>query len=129
MHDFRLKCWTKTGEGMILATIRVMVPARKNYEALRILRSVAKQTKVLPGCLACQVYRSGEEDNCLMLEQLWDTEGNLERHLQSDQYQKVLLVMEMAIKKPEIRFDTISVSTGIETIEKARRPIREEETL
>ena len=114
---------------MILATIRVMVSARKIDEALRILRSVTEQSKVQPGCLACQVYRGGEEDNYLMLEQLWDTEANLEHHLQSDQYQKVLLVMEMAIKKPEIRFDTISLSTGIETIERARGRIREEETL
>jgi hypothetical protein len=29
--------------------------------------------------------------------------------------------MEMAIEQPEIRFDTIAHSTGIETIEKARK--------
>jgi hypothetical protein len=28
--------------------------------------------------------------------------------------------LEMGVKQPEIRFDTISSSTGIETIEKAR---------
>jgi hypothetical protein len=30
------------------------------------------------------------------------------------------MVMEMAFKHPEVRFNTISTSTGIETIEKAR---------
>jgi hypothetical protein len=30
------------------------------------------------------------------------------------------MVMEMALKHPEVRFNTISTSTGIETIEKAR---------
>ena len=43
-----------------------------------------------------------------------------ERYLRSDQYHKVLLVLEMALKQPEIRFDVISSSKGIETIEKAR---------
>jgi hypothetical protein len=47
----------------------------------------------------------------------------MERHLQSDEYRRVLLVLEMAIKQPEIRFDTIMSSTGIETIEKAREDI------
>ncbi len=41
-------------------------------------------------------------------------------HLRSDEYRNLLLVLEMALKEPEIRFDTISSSTGIETIEKAR---------
>jgi hypothetical protein len=30
------------------------------------------------------------------------------------------MVMEMALKHPEVRFNTISTSTGIETIEMAR---------
>jgi len=31
------------------------------------------------------------------------------------------MVLEMALEQPEIRFDTISSSTGIETIEKIRK--------
>jgi hypothetical protein len=30
------------------------------------------------------------------------------------------MVLGMALKQPEIRFDTIAHSTGIETVEKAR---------
>jgi hypothetical protein len=41
-------------------------------------------------------------------------------HLRSDEYRNLLLILEMALEQPEIRFDTISGSTGIETIEKAR---------
>ena len=55
-----------------------------------------------------------------MFEEIWRTEEDLEDHLRSDEYLNVLLVLEMALKEPEIRFDTISSSTGIETIEKAR---------
>jgi hypothetical protein len=36
----------------------------------------------------------------------------------------VLLVVEMAVEPPEIRFDAISNSTGLETIEKARSQAR-----
>jgi hypothetical protein len=47
-----------------------------------------------------------------------------QRHLGSEDYQKVLMVLEMALKHPEIRFDIISSCTGIETIEKARSQAR-----
>jgi hypothetical protein len=51
---------------------------------------------------------------------MWRSEEGLERHLRSDEYREVLLVIEMALKSPKIRFNTISRSRGIETIEKAR---------
>ena len=56
----------------------------------------------------------------MMIEELWQSNEDLDRHLRSDDYLKVLLVVEMAIEKPEIRFNSISCSTGVETIEKAR---------
>lgn len=55
-----------------------------------------------------------------MIEELWKSNEDLENHLRSDDYLRVLLVIEMALEKPEIRFDSISCSTGFETIEKAR---------
>ena len=72
------------------------------------------------GCLGCHIYRDLQEKKVLVLEEIWRAEEDLELHLRSDEYRNLLLVMEMALKQPEIRFDTISSSTGIETIEKAR---------
>jgi hypothetical protein len=40
--------------------------------------------------------------------------------LRTDEYHKVLILMEIALEKPEIRFDTVLASDGIETVEKAR---------
>jgi quinol monooxygenase YgiN len=119
-ENFGLSQNGKGDKHMVLATIRMMMSAKKFGEALKILRSMAEQSRVQPGCLSSQIYRNGQEDNVLMLEQLWSNEEDLERHLRSDEYRQVLLVLEMAMKQPEIRFDTILSSTGIETIEKAR---------
>ena len=105
---------------MILATIRMTIPPQKRGEALKILRSVAEQCRDDPGCLSCHIYEDLQENNVLMFEEVWRAEEDLDLHLRSDEYRKVLLVVEMALKQPEIRFDTISSSTGIETVEKAR---------
>ncbi len=55
-----------------------------------------------------------------MLEEIWRTEEDLNRHIRSDEYLNLLLVVDMALKQPEIRFDIISRSMGMEAIEKAR---------
>ena len=105
---------------MILSTIKITIPSQKRGEALKILRSVAELWKDDLGCLGCHIYQEIQEDNVLMFEEMWRSEEALERHLRSREYRNLLLVLEMAIKRPEIRFYTISSSTGIETIEKAR---------
>lgn len=109
---------------MVYATIRMIIPPKKRAEALRILRSAAEYCKVHSGCLGCHIYNDEQEDNVLIFEEIWRSEEDLTQHLQSDKYRNVLLVMEMALKHPEIRFDTVSTSTGIETIQKARSPTR-----
>ena len=112
---------------MILATIRMKISPEKRGEALKILRSTVEGNRILPGCLSCRIYEDIEEDNVLMYEEMWESEEELKQHLRSDEYHKVLLVMEMALDHPVVEFKTLSSSTGIETIEKARRLTRRRE--
>jgi quinol monooxygenase YgiN len=94
---------------------------------LEILSSVAERSRFEPGCMACRVYQDVEVEPVIMLEQLWESREDLERHLRSEEFRKVLLVVEMSLESPEIRFDEISSSTGVETIEKARNSGAREE--
>jgi quinol monooxygenase YgiN len=87
---------------------------------LTILSSIIEQTKLEEACISCRLYRDVQEDRALMLEEIWSSEKDLQCHLNSDKFHTVLLVVEMATEPPEIRFDTIAHSSGIETIEKAR---------
>jgi quinol monooxygenase YgiN len=105
---------------MILSTVRMMLPTQKSDEVMKIFRSVAELCRDDPGCLRCHIYGDLQEKNILVLEEVWRSEEDLDRHLRSDEYLNLLLVLEMGARKPEIRFDTISSSTGVETIEKAR---------
>lgn len=106
------------------ATIRALMPPKNRKEALIILRSMVEQTKLEPGCINCRLYQDALEERALMLEEIWTNEKDLERHLRSDKFLAVLLVIEMATELPEIRFEVILHSTGIDTIEKARSNAR-----
>ena len=105
---------------MIQATIRMTIPSQKSGEVLKILRSVAEQCRYDRGCLSCHIYGDLQEKNVLVLEEVWRAEEDLNLHLRSDEYRNLLLILEVALNQPEIRFDTISSSMGIEAIEKAR---------
>lgn len=106
---------------MIKATVRMEIPPKKSAEVLKFFRSVLELCRYNPSCLSCRMYGDLQEKDVLMLEEVWRSEEDLNLHIRSEEYRNLLLVMEMAIKQPEISFDTISSSTGIETIEQARR--------
>ena len=105
---------------MIQATITMTIPPQQSGEALRIFKSITEQCLDEPGCLSCHIYGDLQEKNVFMLKEVWRSEEDLDLHLRSDEFRNLLLILEMALEQPEIRFDTISRSTGIETIEKAR---------
>jgi len=96
------------------------IPAKKHAEVLRILKGIAEQNRVRRGCLGCRIYNDAEEENVIMYEEMWRSEDELKNRLQSNEYNKLLLVAEMALQNPEIRFNTITKQSGLETVEKAR---------
>jgi quinol monooxygenase YgiN len=108
---------------MIQAMIKVRLPASRIKEAMAILRPLAESTKTVPGCVDCELYRDVLDETVLVFHDLWDDEEGLQRHLRSERYRDLLLVMEMARETPEVRFDEISHTSGLEAIERARTDV------
>lgn len=101
---------------MIRSSIRIIVPFEKQGEALEILGSMIEEIELEAGCLGCRLYKGVKDERVIMLEEFWNCEDDVRRHLKSKKYSKVLMVIEMASEFPEIRFDVISDSRGVETI-------------
>jgi quinol monooxygenase YgiN len=95
-------------KAMLRSTIRMIIPPENHCDALEILTSVSEQTQFEPGCLCSRVYGDVNDERITL------------HHLRSEKYRKILLVIEMAAEPPEIRFDTIAQTSGMETIEQAR---------
>jgi quinol monooxygenase YgiN len=102
----------------------MLIPLEKQSEAIEILGSMIEETQFEPGCVSCRLYRDVEDARVIMFEELWASDEDVQRHLQSEKYHRVLLVVEMAAEPPEIRFDTIAHSTGVESIEQVRTRTR-----
>ena len=105
---------------MVIATLRMSVPPEKQDDVLRALRSVMGPTRAQLKCVSCQLYRDADDSDLLALVQEWESQEALDEHIRSDDYRRVLAVMELASERPEIKFITASHTAGMELIEQLR---------
>lgn len=106
--------------GQTRSSIRLNISLEKQSEAFDLLESVREQIQFEPNCIHSRLYKGANEAETVMIEEIWDNDEDLQRHLRSDAYRRILLAIEMADSQPEIRFDRIIESSGMETIMKAR---------
>ncbi|HID75677.1 MAG TPA: antibiotic biosynthesis monooxygenase [Planctomycetaceae bacterium] len=99
---------------MIQATLRIVAPRRKRDEILRAFRLFAGPTRVERGCIRCHLYVDAEEEHAISYVEQWETEDDLVRHLRSDRYRNLVALIDVSIEPPEVRFETISRSVGLE---------------
>ncbi len=105
---------------MITSTIRITVSDSLNSEIVRLLRSLIEPTRVETGCISCGLYKDLRDPDILIWVEDWDTQDDLERHLRSSQYKKVLAALDMSDVQPELRFDTVVETRGMQLIAEAR---------
>ncbi len=106
---------------MLIATVRVVVPESRRAEVLQALRLLRGPTAARMGCDSFHLYRDDEDENALLLLQQWASKADLERYLQSELYSTILAVIETAIEPPDIRFDTVVSTAGIDLVMAVRQ--------
>ncbi len=87
---------------------------------LTILRSVQGPTQAQPHCQSCGVYEEDGFAEAVLYVERWDSEPEFERHVRSELYRRVLAAFELSNKAPEIKFDYVSKSRGMDLIEALR---------
>lgn len=105
---------------MIVVTLGIRVTPQNKGHAVQVILPTLGPTRTEPGCVSCDLYQSTEDDMRLTVMEQWDSFANLERHIRSDRYRKILAWLEMSTEAPEIRFDTVSGSQGLEMIKTVR---------
>ena len=105
---------------MIAASLRLVVPEKRKAEVLKSLRSLLGPTSAQAGCAGCGIYRDALDDGIYLYVEEWGSREQLERHIRSDLYLRLLAVMEIAVEQPEVRYDTVSERQGFELVEAIR---------
>ncbi|MBW1848535.1 MAG: antibiotic biosynthesis monooxygenase [Deltaproteobacteria bacterium] len=108
------------GIGMVIFTLRLEVAPNDRLNILKAIHAIIGPTAVLKGCLHCGLYSNSQNDDELILLEKWKSQQDLERHIRSDDFHKILTVMEAAKKKPEISFYSVASKAGLELVKKIR---------
>jgi quinol monooxygenase YgiN len=102
------------GRSMIQASFRLVAPESKRQEFLDVLSCLKGPTEVLAECRACWICQDIEDENSLTYLVQWDDQENLEAHLRSERFRRLLPYIEMSVEPPVVNFGTLDHVRGIE---------------
>ena len=105
---------------MIIEQMSIAVPADKKQQLGSALASFVGPTEVQPGCISCSLSQNWANPEELRLESRWANEDDLIRHLKSDSYKQLLLLMELSTSPPQIEFFDVVKSQGLDLVQSVR---------
>jgi len=85
-----------------------------------VLRSLIEPTRVETGCISCGLYKDLHDPSIIVWLEEWKTQRDLERHLRSRQYKKVLAAFDMSSSQPVMQFNTVVETKGMQLIADAK---------
>ena len=103
---------------MIIVTLQLKVVPEKRWDVLKTIHTIIGPTMVQSGCLHCGFYSSTQNDDELILLEKWESQLQLERHIRSDEFRKIISAMETVIEPPEISFNNVASTEGMEFVER-----------
>jgi quinol monooxygenase YgiN len=104
---------------MIISTVTIKAGSEQKEQVLEILFSVKGRTEGEAGCLGCRISQDIQNDHLLIYEEVWQGEENLNQHIRSDLYPKILAAMDLSSEPPKVEFSTVSRTQGMELIKEA----------
>jgi quinol monooxygenase YgiN len=107
---------------VILSTLKMIVRPERRSDLLETIRGMLEPARVERGCLSYRLYEDVENRNAFILLEEWATQEDLERHITKDNQRRLLTLMDLLREKPEVRFNTVSHTAGMDLIETVLKP-------
>ena len=105
---------------MIIITIEMDIPKDKSKGLLPTLLLISEKMNLEDGCIACGFFKDGSDQNRYRLIGKWKNEDDLNKHLQSDEFNFLFGALSIIKKQPRMRLDVVPSIEGIEKKYKAR---------
>jgi quinol monooxygenase YgiN len=110
---------------MIVIILRVLFSPENRRNGLDILRTVIGLIQGEPGFIRFNLYQDIDDENAITYEEVWNSQADSDRRIQSELYRHVLAVMDLSLEPPKINFQTVSSGSGLETIRLLREEVNE----
>jgi quinol monooxygenase YgiN len=95
----------------------MVVRPEKRDNLLQTMRGILEPTRVERGCLSYCLYEDVEDKCTFILMEEWKTQNDLESHIRTDNQRRLMALMDLLREQPELQFNTVSNTAGIELIE------------
>ena len=116
-----MPAWNRAGTGekvpMMVLTLRMKVRPGNRDELLQVVRRMLEPTRVEQGCLGFHFYQDIEDRNAFTFLEEWESTDDLESHMCTESFRKLLAVMDLLIEPPKLHIHTVSHTAGIEFVE------------
>jgi quinol monooxygenase YgiN len=93
------------------------VQPERRRDLLETMRGMLEPARVERGCLSYRLYEDVEDRNAFILVEEWKTQKDLESHLRTDNQRQLLALMDLLGEQPELRFNSVSHTAGMDLIE------------
>lgn len=103
---------------MIESILKVIADSSNKDEILEILYSVKGPTEANPECLNSSLFQDLEDQRIIYYKEVWQDKAALTEHIRSDIYRNIFAVMDMSGEPPDIKFNMVSNTTGMDFIKK-----------
>jgi len=108
---------------MIVVSFRILVPPENLRELLQTIRSLLSKISSQTGCLGTHFYHEDGDDSAVCLIEEWETQKDLENHMQSNIFAVLSGALNLLKGQSEIDFKILLPKAGIETLEAVRKKI------
>jgi quinol monooxygenase YgiN len=108
---------------MIIELMRISISQTQGDRLGEALESLVGPIQVQPGCLECRLLKSSPTEKRMYVLARWETQRDLIRHLQSDSYKKLLLLVELSAAPPVMEFFNVLEIRGLDLVEAVRNSL------
>jgi len=102
---------------MITCTLRMSFASDHREEALQVLRTLVGPVRSHAGCTQTLLMSDVQNDEIITWVSRWRTRPDLDRHLRSSHFRRLLAVMELAAEPPDIDFECGTELRGLDLLE------------
>jgi quinol monooxygenase YgiN len=100
----------------------MIVQPERRSDLLETMMGMLEPARVERGCLSYRLYEDIEDRNAFVLLEEWATQEDLERHISKPSQRRLLALMDLLSEQPELRFNTVSHTAGMDLIENVLKP-------
>ena len=105
---------------MIYMNLKLVPLPARTEPLIHALRLQMSRTQVQPGCIQCRLSQDPADPNVILYQEEWNSWEEIEKHIRSARFSKILELMELSSKSPDLSFADVHELRGMEYVQQLR---------